>query len=107
MIKKQQPLTLTETKKILDKINDSESPRIKKTKEYLKKVLKKKTAKTDELLKKLNEAGITKLKQEYIVKIADIMPETSTDLRNIFAGEELTLEPNEIEKILQVVKELK
>lgn len=106
MIKKQEPLSLAETRKILEKL-DVDSPRIKKTLEYLKKFSKRKPEKVSEVVKKLNEAGITRLKQQHIVKIADIMPETAPELRSIFFGEEVSLDTNETEKILQIIKESK
>lgn len=105
MIKKQEPLTIAETRKMLEKL-DLDSPRVKKSLDYLKKFSKKKTGKSAEIAEKLSKAEITKLDKQHIVKIADIMPETATELRSIFVGE-AGLDSNEIEKILQIVKEAK
>ncbi|HIH18105.1 MAG TPA: hypothetical protein HA250_01720 [Nanoarchaeota archaeon] len=106
MILKQEALTLAETKEILDKV-ESENPRIKKTQEYLKKFAKKKSEKAKTLVKKLSESEISKLKQQHIVKIVDVMPETPAELRSIFSGEELSLDTNETEKILQTIRDSK
>ena len=46
-----------------------------------------------------------KLKDESIVKIIDLMPETSEDLNKIFVG--LNLDEDETKKILDIVKEFK
>ncbi len=99
MIIKQEPLTLIETKKLLEKA-DKDNPKVKKTLEYLKKFAKKLES---DLTKKLNSLKITKLKQKHIIKIADIMPETAAELRSILSGE-VNLDANEIEKILEVIK---
>lgn len=99
MIKKREPLTLAETRKLLEKATE-DSLRVKKTLEYLKKFAKKKDT---DIAKKLSEAKIEKLKQEHIVKIADIIPETAADLRSILGGE-VSLDANEIEKILEITK---
>ncbi|MBU2496663.1 MAG: hypothetical protein KJ767_01210 [Nanoarchaeota archaeon] len=100
MIKNRKPLTLTETKKLLEKA-DSDSPKVKKTLDYLKKFVKKKS--NPELVKKLNEAKIDKLKPEHIVKIADVIPETASELRSILSSE-VSLDANETEKILEITK---
>ncbi len=106
MITNQEPLSLAETKKLLEKLgSDVDSPRIKKTLEYLKKFSKRKAEKVNGVVKKLSDAGISKLKQQHIVKIVDIMPETPSDLRSIFFGEDVNLDSNETEKILQIIKE--
>ena len=106
MILKQEALTLAETKEILDK-TDTDSSRIKKTQEYLKKFTKKKLEKVKSVVKKLAEAEISKLKQQHIVKIADVMPENASELRSIFSGDEVNLDSNETEKILQIIRENK
>lgn len=106
MILKQEALTLAETKEILDKV-ELDSPRIKKTQEYLKRFTKKKPEKARALAKKLSETEISKLKRQHIVKIVDVMPETPAELRSIFSGEELSLDANETEKILQTLKDSK
>ena len=100
MIIKKQPLTLAETKKLLEKA-DPENQKVKKTLDYLKKFTKKKSS--SDLVKKLNEAKIDKLKPEHIVKIADIVPETASELRSILASE-VNLDSNETEKILEITR---
>lgn len=106
MIQKQEPLTLAETKKLLEKA-DAENLRAKKTMDYIKKFSKKKPEKVREIVKKLNEAEISKLKNHHIVKIADILPESAAELRSIFFGGEVNLDSNETEKILQIIKDNK
>jgi len=106
MILKQEALTLAETKEILDKV-ESDNQRLKKTQEYLKKFTKKKPEKAKITTKKLDEAGISKLGHRHIVKIVDVMPETPSELRSIFSGDDLSLDSNETEKILQIIKENK
>ncbi len=103
MIKKTQPLTIAETRELLEKAEDRENFRAKKSLEYLKRFSKLKAEKAQELKKKL--IGIEKLKEYHIVKIIDILPETPEELRSIFFGEDISLDTNETEKILQIIKE--
>lgn len=97
-----QPLTLLEVRELLEK-GEQETTAAKKTLEYLKKFSKKEQK--AELVRALSE--IPKLKINQIVKIADFMPETHSDLRVLLVGEEITLEENEAEKTLEIVNKFR
>ncbi len=57
--------------------------------------------KTKKLLKELGELGF--VTEPNAVKIADVMPTHSDDVRVIFAKERTNLEKKDVEKILSVV----
>lgn len=71
---------------------------------YAKRFSKLKIEKVGELKEELKKLDIMKLKERHIAKIIDLLPEDTEDLRKIFVGEEVSLDQNEIEKILAVVK---
>ena len=101
MAMESKPLTLTEVAKVLEK-SDKENIRVKTTLEYVKKFTKK--AKLG-LKEKIEELEISKLKRQDITKLADLMPETPPEIRNILT--DASLDENETEKVLSTVKEFK
>ena len=103
MILDRQPLTLNETEKILESISDSDKK--EETRAYLKKFLKTKPEKAKNIQEGLEKADLLKLKREHIVKIIDLLPESASDLNKIFT--DISLNENEINKILEIVKNSK
>ena len=98
------PLTLLETKEVIDKIEkrDKEmSERTTKTKEYINRVTK---STKKEVKSKLEKIEISKLRPRHIAKIADLMPKDPEILKSLFAGEPITLKQEEITKILECLK---
>lgn len=71
---------------------------------YAKRFSKLKIENVKELKEELKKLDIMKLKERHIAKIIDLLPEDTEDLRKIFVGEEVSLDQNELEKILAVVK---
>ncbi len=65
-----------------------------------------KLSKTDaeKLAKELKELGIIRLAQEQLIQIVSILPKDIAELRTIFAGEKTTIKPEDLQKILDVVK---
>jgi DNA-directed RNA polymerase subunit F len=103
MIFDRQPLNLNETQEILEKISDSDKK--EETKIYLKKFLKTKPEKAKKIKEELEKADLLKLKGEHIVKIIDLIPESASELNKIFT--DLSLNENETNKILEIVKNSK
>jgi len=103
MIKSSEPLSMSEVREILQS-KDQEEEKIKKIIAHIKKFSKIKPEKAKALKKELNELNIIKLKPRYISKIIDILPEDADDLKKILVREDITLDQNEISKILEVVK---
>ncbi len=73
--------------------------------EYVKQFAKLKPEKAKELIEKLKALDIPKLKDEMIIKIVDILPESVDELRTLLTTSELTFKSDEINKIYDVVKE--
>jgi|SRR3989344_5890535 len=100
MIKKMQPLDMSEAKKILGSLEETE--KIKQVDVFIKKFLKIKIEKANKLKEELKNLELLKLKEEDIVKIIDLMPEDVLDLNKIFV--DVALNEDETNKILETVK---
>lgn len=101
----EKPLALAEVKEKLEKVEkrDKEmTARAEKVKTYLNKFTGKE--KIDELRKKLEGLNISRLKPRHINKIIDLMPEDSGSLRAVFAGENITLKQEDLNRILECLK---
>lgn len=103
-ITKKTPLSIAELQEFLDK--KEENKKMEAIREYVKKFAKLTSEEAKKLRQELRELGIAKLGEEQIVKIIDIMPEDADDLRKIFFATS-TLNQDEIQKILDVVKKYK
>jgi DNA-directed RNA polymerase subunit F len=100
---KEAPISMAEVKKEVDKIKkrDKElSFRTLRTDEYLQQFVTKDGVKLVDALKKLN---ISRLKEEQIIKIADLMPRTVDDLKIILQGYTLTLTKETMKQIVDEV----
>lgn len=91
------PLSSVEAKKIVETTEEN-----KEIKSFLKKFIKLDLKRANELRKELEASGILKLKDEYIVKIIDLMPEDVADINKIFS--DVSLDENETNKLLEVIK---
>jgi len=98
-----QPLDMSEVKKILGSLEDTEKR--KQLEAFIKKFSKIKQEKAEELKKELQELGLLKLKEEHVVKILDTLPEDAADLNRIFI--DVSLDEDETNKILEVIKKYK
>ena len=95
-----QPLDMSEAKKILGSLEETE--KIKQVDVFIKKFLKIKIEKANKLKEELKNLELLKLKEEDIVKIIDLMPEDVLDLNKIFV--DVALNEDETNKILETVK---
>ena len=108
MIKNKTAVSLIEVKEIL-----AEHPQVEDNKRaeavlrYIKKFAKTKPEKSKALLKSLEELDLIKLKREHLVKITDLMPEEAEDLKKIFFGSEVNLDQDDVNSILERVKQNK
>ncbi|MEM1577686.1 MAG: DNA-directed RNA polymerase subunit F [Candidatus Pacearchaeota archaeon] len=102
---KKTPLSIPELEEFIKDVKE-ENKKIESIKEYIKKFAKLNFEDAKKLRQELKELNIPKLGEEQIVKIIDILPEDSDDLRKIFFGTS-TLNQDEIQKILEVVKKYK
>jgi len=97
MILNREALSMAEANKYIDKDTGSD------IKGFVKKFIKIKPEKAEELHKKLQKLDLMKIKEEHIAKIIDILPENADELNKIFS--DVGLNEDEIKKILDTIKE--
>jgi DNA-directed RNA polymerase subunit F len=100
MIKNSEPLSMAEA---LEYIKNEEGET--KIVEFIKKFSKLEPKEAKELREQIDSLGIIKIKPEYSIKIADLLPITAEELNKIFV--DVTLEEDESNKILEAVKKFK
>lgn len=101
MIKNNKALSMMESLEYLKKADEKEKELIT----FIKKFSKLGIKDAKEFRKKLEELNLIKIKSEHISKIIDLIPENVQDLNKIFV--DVSLDEDEIKKILEVVKEFK
>lgn len=89
------PLSMAETKEV---ISEDE----KDIAGFIKKFTKLSNKDAEKLREELTNLGLMKLKEEYLIKIIDLLPEDASDLNKIFV--DVSLDEEEINKITEVVK---
>ncbi|MBI2549049.1 hypothetical protein HYW21_06900 [Candidatus Woesearchaeota archaeon] len=102
-------LTMGEVKQQVQAIKKRDKDlnlRTQKTEDYLKLFAHLDQKKEEELKKKLVELNIPRLRDSHIVKIVDILPETVDDLKVILSAYPLTINNDNMKKIVSVVKEV-
>lgn len=103
----EEPITAAQVKEELKKIKSKDKElnfRAQKTEDYLNQVVTD-SKKTAELVKKLTNLKIPRLKEDQIVKIADIMPTTEKDVKVVLQGYALTVTKENMGKIAKAVAE--
>ena len=98
---KEHPLTMPEVKKLIEK---KESPKIKKTLDYINKFTKLSQKQVKDIKEKINKLGLTRLKEKTTAKIIDIQPKDPDSLKLILSQENLTMKQEDIKKILECLK---
>ncbi|NQU98489.1 hypothetical protein HQ533_03405 [Candidatus Woesearchaeota archaeon] len=76
-----------------------------KTEEYLNDFAKMSKKDADEMVNKLRKLNITRLKEEFIQKIVDLMPASVAELKVILQGYTLSVKNEDMTKIIKVVQE--
>ena len=72
------------------------------TSAFIKKFTKISGAEAEKIFNDLKKLNLEKLKDEDLVKIIDFMPEDADSLRKVFMGSDISLEQDEITKILEI-----
>jgi len=101
MIKNNQPISMAEMAKYLNKEEASEAVMLG----FIRRFTKVKAEKANELKKKLEELDMIKLNEKQICKIIDFLPETSEELNKITI--DIGLDEDETRKILETIKKFK
>ena len=102
--KEAEPVSLTEVKNILKKIEKERKELLYEQKialEHANKFAKLNEKKTKDLIKELKTLEF--IQDAHAYKIADILPTTEDDVKTIFAKERITLKENDIKSILNIV----
>ena len=99
MIIEKKPLSMCEVKDILKNLDEEN---IKKDINSYLKFSKIKKQDAEKLKKEIEDLDMIIMKEEHIVKIIDLLPETASDLNKIFI--DINLNEDETNKILEVVK---
>ncbi len=101
MIKNSEPLSMAEVLEYIKKGEETETDVIG----FIKKFNKLKAKEAKELRQEIEFLNILKIKPEYSVKIADLLPESSEELNKIFV--DVSLDEDETKKILDTIKKFK
>ena len=104
------PLGLVELKKELAAIEKRDGElnfRAQRTQEYVNELTRLSQKDTDELLKKLRELDLPRLKEEHMRKIVDILPQSEKHLKVLLSGYALTVSADNMKKIVAVLKDYK
>ena len=104
-ILKEEPMTAAQVTDELQKIRSADKElnfRAQKTEDYLNQVVSD-SKKTAELVKKLEALKIPRLKDDQLVKIADILPVTEKDVKVLLQGYALTVTKENMQKIAKTV----
>ena len=103
----EQPITMLELKKELAAIKKKDKElgfRSQKTEEYLNHFTKLDEKQAEDLKKKLEGLSISRLKEEIVTKIIDLLPITVDELKTILQGYVVTINKKDMESIIEVTK---
>jgi DNA-directed RNA polymerase subunit F len=100
-IKNSEPLSMAEVVEFVEKENEDESNVVG----FIKKFNKINSKDAKELKEELNKLEIIKIKTDYIIKMIDLLPETSEELNKIFV--DVSLDEDETKNILDTIKKYK
>ncbi len=104
----EKPLTMAEVAAELKEIEKRDSEldfRSNKTKEYLEMVDILGEDKAKKLKKKIEELGVTRLKEIHIVKLIDLLPKTAEEVKIILQAYSLNLSKKDMESLAETIKE--
>lgn len=76
-----------------------------RTEEYLDACAQGSAKDAEKVFKKITELEIPRLKEEYVVKIVDIMPKTLDELKVVLSAYTITVSADNLKKILDAVNE--
>ena len=102
----QRPVTLIEVKDRLEAAKKKSKElnfRAGKVHTYVNEFVSLKRSEADKMYEKLKALNLSKLRERYIVKIIDIMPEDLDSLKSIFTGEATSFKQEELKQILDVI----
>jgi DNA-directed RNA polymerase subunit F len=101
MIRNSEPLSIAEALEYIKKDGENESEIVG----FMNKFNKINAKQAKELRKEIEGFDMIKMKPEYIVKIIDVLPESSEELNKIFV--DVGLDEDETKKLLEAIKKFR
>lgn len=101
------PISSVELKEKLEAIKKRDKEignKATKTIEYLNTFVILKPKDAEEIKKKIVSLNISRLRDKHIAKVIDMMPQDIESLKLLFAGENLTIKQEDLNKILEVIQ---
>jgi len=102
------PISIVELKEEFAKIKKRDKVlnfRANKVEEYLNQFVHLKEKQFQELYDKITKLQIPRLKEQHIFKLIDLMPETVDDVKTILQGYTITVNNDNMKKIVDIIKE--
>ncbi len=102
----QTPVSMAELKLEIEKIRKREkepSIRVTKVDDYLNSLSHISAEKEKKLIEEIKKLDVPRLKEEHIIKIADILPKTVDDLKLIMQGYVISISNDNLKKLVNVV----
>lgn len=98
-------ISLSEVKEKLNKVKKKRELGVRaiKTEEYLNHFDILKADRVKEIKKAFEDADIPRLKERHINRLIDLIPEDADSVKVILSGENLTIKPEHIKKIVEVL----
>ncbi len=106
-IQEQTPISIYDLKKEITKIKKRKkelSIRTGKTEEYINQYTVLKQSQAESLEKDIIKLNIPRLKEHHIKKLLDLLPASVEELKVIFSGYTLTVNKDNQQKIISVIK---
>ncbi len=104
----ERPLCLAELKHKLQCVKEKETElnfRANKTEEYLQSITILSSKDVKELMQKITDLGVSRLKPEHIVKIVDLLPRSANDCKLLLQNSGLVVTAENLKKIIDLVDE--
>jgi DNA-directed RNA polymerase subunit F len=108
IIVNEKPVTMAEMKIELERIKKRDGElnfRATKTEEYLQQFDMESEKKIEELRKKIEGLKISRLKEEHITKIIDLMPKTIEEMKVILSAYPVSVTQDNMKKIVSAIND--
>ena len=105
----EQPISLSELKAEINKVKSQEkepSIRVTKVEDYLNSISPLAQEKEKELIEAIKKLNVPRLKDQYLVKIADMVPQTLDDLKVIMQGYAISISTDNMKKIVETANKV-
>ena len=103
------PISLQEIKSILEKAQERDKElnfRAQKTIEYLQQTSQSDDKKAKELVKKLTDLSIPRMREQHIFKLAAIAPTNVKDVKTVLQGYSINLTNEQLKKVADTIAEV-